>query len=264
MKDPLAAAVMGPRLALGGATEALDLLQKGQLLGVLAQAPGELNTLLQDPRPINDKAEDLVRRAEGMVETLEERGIAAEAPGREIFKAILPADLYDRYLDPAAVGATQPPQPPPAEQGGTADAIRAEEDDAAAARRVQGGTADAIRRRARQPGVGRRSRGWALPGGLGRTETGVDERRPRMRHPGTRQAVAPVGGDPPRPAFLPSSGPRWRRLRSSPQTSSCRRRPSRRGGSGEGCHTAIMVKMWSKHGENVVKMPSRPPQRWLP
>ena len=119
MKDPLAAAVMGPRLALGGATEALDLLQKGQLLGVLAQAPGELNTLLQDPRPINDKAGDLVRRAEGMVETLEERGIAAEAPGREIFKAILPADLYDRYLDPAAVGAvaataTQPP-PPPAE-----------------------------------------------------------------------------------------------------------------------------------------------------
>ena len=117
MKDPLAAAVMGPRLALGGATEALDLLQKGQLLGVLAQAPGELNTLLQDPRPINDKAEDLVRRAEGMVETLEERGIAAEAPGREIFKAILPADLYDRYLDPAAVGAvaataTQPPPPP--------------------------------------------------------------------------------------------------------------------------------------------------------
>ena len=60
MKDPLAAAVMGPRLALGGATEALDLLQKGQLLGVLAQAPGELNTLMQDPRPINDKAEDLV------------------------------------------------------------------------------------------------------------------------------------------------------------------------------------------------------------
>ena len=77
MKDPLAAAVMGPRLALGGATEALDLLQKGQLLGVLAQAPGELNTLMQDPRPINDKAEDLVRRAEGVVETLEERGIAA-------------------------------------------------------------------------------------------------------------------------------------------------------------------------------------------
>ena len=145
MKDPLAAAVMGPRLALGGATEALDLLQKGQLLGVLAQAPGELNTLLQDPRPINDKAEDLVRRAEGMVETLEERGIAAEAPGREIFKAILPADLYDRYLDPAAVGAvaataTQPPQPPPAEYKAepptrsaprTAPATAAEEDDAA-------------------------------------------------------------------------------------------------------------------------------------
>ena len=144
MKDPLAAAVMGPRLALGGATEALDLLQKGQLLGVLAQAPGELNTLLQDPRPINDKAEDLVRRAEGMVETLEERGIAAEAPGREIFKAILPADLYDRYLDPAAVGAvaataTQPP-PPPAEYKAepptrsaprTAPATAAEEDNAA-------------------------------------------------------------------------------------------------------------------------------------
>ena len=143
MKDPLAAAVMGPRLALGGATEALDLLQKGQLLGVLAQAPGELNTLLQDPRPINDKAEDLVRRAEGMVETLEERGIAAEAPGREIFKAILPAELYDRYLDPAAVGAaataTQPP-PPPAEYKAepptrsaprTAPATAAEEDNAA-------------------------------------------------------------------------------------------------------------------------------------
>ena len=94
----------------------------------MAQAPGELNTLLQDPRPINHKAEDLVRRAEGMVETLEERGIAAEAPGREIFKAILPADLYDRYLDPAAVGA-----------------VAATATCAAAARRVQGGTADAIR-----------------------------------------------------------------------------------------------------------------------
>lgn len=136
MKDPLAAAVMGPRLALGGATEALDLLQKGQLLGVLAQAPGELNTLLQDPRPINDKAEDLVRRAEGMVETLEERGIAAEAPGREIFKAILPADLYDRYLDPAAVGAaaataTQPPPPPAEYKAEPPTRSAAEEDDAA-------------------------------------------------------------------------------------------------------------------------------------
>ena len=114
MKDPLAAAVMGPRLALGGATEALDLLQKGQLLGVLAQAPGELNTLMQDPRPINDKAEDLVRRAEGVVETLEERGIAAEAPGREIVRAFVPAELYDRYLDPAAVGAGAPVDPPSA------------------------------------------------------------------------------------------------------------------------------------------------------
>jgi len=142
MKDPLAAAVMGPRLALGGATEALDLLQKGQLLGVLAQAPGELNTLLQDPRPINDKAEDLVRRAEGMVETLEERGIAAEAPGREIFKAILPAELYDRYLDPAAIGAaataTQPPPqysrpegPPTEYKAEPPTRSAAEEDDAA-------------------------------------------------------------------------------------------------------------------------------------
>ena len=141
MKDPLAAAVMGPRLALGGATEALDLLQKGQLLGVLAQAPGELNTLLQDPRPINDKAEDLVRRAEGMVETLEERGIAAEAPGREIFKAILPAELYDRYLDPAAVGAaatatqyrpsTDPTPPPPEYKAEPPTRSAAGEDDAA-------------------------------------------------------------------------------------------------------------------------------------
>lgn len=142
MKDPLAAAVMGPRLALGGATEALDLLQKGQLLGVLAQAPGELNTLMQDPRPISDKAEDLVRRAQGMVETLEERGIAAEAPGREIFKAILPTELYDRYLDPAAVGAAATAtqvqggteykaEPPTRSAPRTAPATAAGEDDAA-------------------------------------------------------------------------------------------------------------------------------------
>ena len=49
----------------------------------------------------------------------------------------------------------------------------------------------------------------------------------------------PSRADPPRPAFLPSSGPLWRRLRSSPQTSSCRRRPSRRGGSGEGCQLEL-------------------------
>lgn len=107
MADPLSAAIMGPRLALGGATQALDLLQKGELFGaasaLAAAAPAEVSMLLQDPRPLRDKAMGLLRRAEEVAEKLEERGIAAETPGRELVKPIIPAPLYDRYLDPDAV-----------------------------------------------------------------------------------------------------------------------------------------------------------------
>jgi hypothetical protein len=104
MKDPLSAAVLAPRVALGG----LDLLGKGEIFGLVASQAGELGALLQDPRPVQDKAADAFRRAEEMVEMLEERGIAAEAPGRELVKPIIPAELYDRYLDPAATNPGTP------------------------------------------------------------------------------------------------------------------------------------------------------------
>ena len=104
MKDPLSAAVLAPRVALGG----LDLLGKGEIFGLVASQAGELGALLQDPRPFQDKAADAFRRAEEMVEMLEERGIAAEAPGRELVKPIIPAELYDRYLDPAATNPGTP------------------------------------------------------------------------------------------------------------------------------------------------------------
>jgi hypothetical protein len=116
MRDPLSAAIFGPRLALGGATEALDLLRKGELFGVAsrlaAAAPAEVSQLLQDPRPLQDKALGLLRRAEEVAEKLEERGIAAETPGRELIKPIIPTQLFDRYLDPAAVLSQFPPQTP--------------------------------------------------------------------------------------------------------------------------------------------------------
>ena len=112
MKDPLSAAVLAPRVALGG----LDLLGKGEIFGLVASQAGELGALLQDPRPVQDKAADAFRRAEEMVEMLEERGIAAEAPGRELVKPIIPAELYDRYLDPAA---TNPGTPSAAEPTST-------------------------------------------------------------------------------------------------------------------------------------------------
>lgn len=104
--DPLTAFVMAPRVALGGATEALDLLQSGELFGVAARFPAELNTLMQDPRPPQDKAAELLRRAEEITEMLEERGIVAEAPGRELLKPMVPAELFDRYLDPEVVRAS--------------------------------------------------------------------------------------------------------------------------------------------------------------
>ena len=104
IKDPLSAAVLAPRVALGG----LDLLGKGEIFGLVASQAGELGALLQDPRPVQDKAADAFRRAEEMVEMLEERGIAAEAPGRELVKPIIPAELYDRYLDPAATNPGTP------------------------------------------------------------------------------------------------------------------------------------------------------------
>ena len=104
IKDPLSAAVLAPRVALGG----LDLLGKGEIFGLVASQAGELGALLQDPRPVQDKAVDAFRRAEEMVEMLEERGIAAEAPGRELVKPIIPAELYDRYIDPAATNPGNP------------------------------------------------------------------------------------------------------------------------------------------------------------
>ena len=77
-RDPLLAAVMAPRVALGG----LDLLGKGELLSVAVSAAGEFRALIDDPRPVQDKAADALKRAEEMVEMLEDRGIEAETPGR--------------------------------------------------------------------------------------------------------------------------------------------------------------------------------------
>lgn len=99
VKDPFTAAIMAPRVALGG----LDLLSKGELFSLAAGAPGEVSALLNDPRPIQDKAVDAFKKAEEMVEMLEKRGVAAEAPGRELVRPAIPADLYEKYLDPAAL-----------------------------------------------------------------------------------------------------------------------------------------------------------------
>lgn len=103
-RDPLLAAVMAPRVALGG----LDLLGKGELLSVAVSAAGEFRALIDDPRPVQDKAADALKRAEEMVEMLEDRGIEAETPGRELVRPVVPPDLYDKYLDPAA---SKPPPP---------------------------------------------------------------------------------------------------------------------------------------------------------
>ena len=51
VKDPLAAAIMAPRVALGG----LDMLSKGELFAVAAKEAEEVSALLSDPRPIQDK-----------------------------------------------------------------------------------------------------------------------------------------------------------------------------------------------------------------
>jgi hypothetical protein len=51
MKDPFSAAIMAPRLALGGATQALDMMQRGELFGAASEmasaAPNKVNMLLQ-------------------------------------------------------------------------------------------------------------------------------------------------------------------------------------------------------------------------
>ena len=99
VKDPFAAAIMAPRVALGG----LDLLSKGELFTIAAKEVGEVSALLNDPRPIQDKAADAFKRAEMMVEMLEARGVVAEAPGRELVRSAIPTDLYEKYLDPAAL-----------------------------------------------------------------------------------------------------------------------------------------------------------------
>ena len=116
VKDPLAAAIMAPRVALGG----LDLLSKGELFAIAAEEAGEVSALLSDPRPIQDKAADAFRRAETLVEMLEARGVVAEAPGRELVRPAIPADLYDKYLDPAAI------EPAPATPSASANAYTAE------------------------------------------------------------------------------------------------------------------------------------------
>ena len=116
MKDPLAAAIMAPRVALGG----LDLLSKGELFAVAAEEAGELSALLSDPRPIQDKAAEAFKRAETVVEMFEARGVVAEAPGRELVRPAIPADLYDKYLDPAAI------EPAPATPSASANAYTAE------------------------------------------------------------------------------------------------------------------------------------------
>ena len=116
VKDPLAAAIMAPRVALGG----LDLLSKGELFAVAAEEAGELSALLSDPRPIQDKAAEAFRRAETVVEMFEARGVVAEAPGRELVRPAIPADLYDKYLDPAAI------EPAPATPSASANAYTAE------------------------------------------------------------------------------------------------------------------------------------------
>ena len=116
VKDPLAAAIMAPRVALGG----LDLLSKGELFAVAAEEAGELSALLSDPRPIQDKAAEAFKRAETVVEMFEARGVVAEAPGRELVRPAIPADLYDKYLDPAAI------EPAPATPSASANAYTAE------------------------------------------------------------------------------------------------------------------------------------------
>jgi hypothetical protein len=116
VKDPLAAAIMAPRVALGG----LDMLSKGELFAVAAKEAEEVSALLSDPRPIQDKAADALKRAESVVEMLEARGVVAEAPGRELVRPAIPADLYDKYLDPAAV------EPAPAAPSASANAYTAE------------------------------------------------------------------------------------------------------------------------------------------
>jgi hypothetical protein len=116
VKDPLAAAIMAPRVALGG----LDMLSKGELFAVAAKEAEEVSALLSDPRPIQDKAADAFRRVESVVEMLEARGVVAEAPGRELVRPAIPADLYDKYLDPAAV------EPAPATPSASANAYTAE------------------------------------------------------------------------------------------------------------------------------------------
>ena len=116
VKDPLAAAIMAPRVALGG----LDLLSKGELFAVAAEEAGELSALLSDPRPIQDKAAEAFKRAETGVEMFEARGVVAEAPGRELVRPAIPADLYDKYLDPAAI------EPAPATPSASANAYTAE------------------------------------------------------------------------------------------------------------------------------------------
>ena len=116
VKDPLAAAIMAPRVALGG----LDLLSKGELFAIAAEEAGEVSALLNDPRPIQDKAADAFRRVETVVEMLEARGVVAEAPGRELVRPAIPADLYDKYLDPAAI------EPMPATPSASANAYTAE------------------------------------------------------------------------------------------------------------------------------------------
>ena len=116
VKDPLAAAIMAPRVALGG----LDLLSKGELFAVAAEEAGELSALLSDPRPIQEKAAEAFKRAETVVEMFEARGVVAEAPGRELVRPAIPADLYDKYLDPAAI------EPAPATPSASANAYTAE------------------------------------------------------------------------------------------------------------------------------------------
>ena len=116
MKDPLAAAIMAPRVALGG----LDLLSKGELFAVAAEEAGELSALLSDPRPIQDKAAEAFRRAETVVEMFEARGVVAEAPWTRTGSPGDPGGSVRQVLDPAAI------EPAPATPSASANAYTAE------------------------------------------------------------------------------------------------------------------------------------------
>ncbi|KAK9906591.1 hypothetical protein WJX75_004621 [Coccomyxa subellipsoidea] len=89
LKTPADILTFGPRAALGAL---LSLPERAQ---TLQQDLDRINMLLQDPRPLEDKRDDLAKEVEGTLVEFVEKGAGVEADVLANLTAALPPELKD-------------------------------------------------------------------------------------------------------------------------------------------------------------------------